>query len=53
MEVMECWDNVMSVKVERGCVTKPYDHFEIITDLSPFKIIHKSRYFEDHRSPLI
>lgn len=51
MQVMECWDNVMTVKCKGGCMTKEYDHFEKVTDLSGFKAIHRYEFdMEDRRS---
>ena len=40
MQVMECWDNVMTVKCKGGCMTLEYDHFEKIEDTSKFPVIH-------------
>jgi len=51
MQVMECWDNVMTVKCKSGCMTKEYDHFKKVSDLSGFKNIHRYNYeMEDRRS---
>ena len=51
MQVMECWDNVMTVKCKGGCMTKEYDHFEKVTDLSGFRAVHRYDYeMEDRRS---
>lgn len=49
MQVMECWPEVMTVKTDGGCMVKPYDHFVKVEDISDFKKIHKSPYFEDNR----
>ena len=51
MQVMECWDNVMTVKCKNGCMTKEYDHFEKVTDLSGFRSVHRyDGEMEDRRS---
>ena len=51
MQVMECWDKVMTVKCNRGCMTKEYDHFEKVTDLSGFRSVHRYEgEMEDRRS---
>lgn len=51
MQVMECWDKVMTVKCKGGCMTKGYDHFEKIIDLIDMREVHKWEYvFEDNRS---
>ena len=51
MQVMECWDNVMTVKCKGGCMTKEYDHFEKVTDLSGFRSVHRyDGEMEDRRS---
>lgn len=49
MQVMECWGKVMTVKCKGGCFTKPYNHFEKITDLTG-KNVYDAPYFEDNRS---
>lgn len=49
MQVMECWEEVMTVKCKDGCLTKPYSFFEKINDLSGFKKVYTSTYFEDNR----
>ena len=49
MQVMECWDKVMTVKCKDGCMTMPYKHFEKITDLTG-KNVYKATYFEDNRT---
>lgn len=50
MQVMECWDNAMTVKCKNGCMTKEYDHFEKITSLDGIDKIYTAKYFEDNRS---
>ena len=50
MQVMELWDGCMTVKSEGGCMDKPYDYFEKVTDLSKMDKIHHAPYFEDNRS---
>lgn len=50
MQVMECWPNVMTVKCNDGCMTKEYDHFEKVTDLTAYKEVYHASYFEDNRS---
>ena len=51
MQVMECWDKVMTVKCKGGCMTKEYDHFEKVTDLSVFRSVHRyDGEMEDRRS---
>lgn len=50
MQVMECWDKVMTVKCAGGCMTKEYDHFEKVTDFSGFKEIYRYEFeMEDRR----
>jgi hypothetical protein len=49
MQVMELWPNLMTVKCEGGCMDKPYDYFEKVSDLSKMDKIHYSNYFEDNR----
>lgn len=41
MQVMETRSNTMTVKCKGGCMTKEYDHFEKVEDLSKFSIIHR------------
>ena len=43
MQVLELWDNCMTVICEGGCMSKPYDHFEKV------EVVHAS-YFEDNRT---
>lgn len=51
MQVMECWDNVMTVKCKGGCMTKEYDHFEKVTDLTGFQSVNRYEgEMEDRRS---
>lgn len=50
MQVMELYDDYMTVSCKGGCTIKPYDHFEKVDDLAGFKLISESRYFEDNRS---
>lgn len=53
MQVMECWDNVMTVKCKGGCMTKEYDHFEKVTDLSKFRKVYRyDGELEDNRSSI-
>lgn len=40
----------MTVKCKNGCINKPYDFFEKISDLSNMDEIYDSPYFEDNRS---
>ena len=48
---MECWDKVMTVKCKGGCMTKEYDHFEKVTDLSGFRSVHRyDGEMEDRRT---
>ena len=49
MQVMECWGNVMTVKCKGGCMTKEYNEFEKVTDLSVCREIHNAPYYEDNR----
>ncbi len=51
MQVMECWNKVMTVKCEGGCMSKPYSDFNKITDLRGKKVF-KSSYFEDNRKTI-
>lgn len=50
MQVMECNPSEMTVRCKGGCITKPYDHFELVTDLSPFKDVYTFDSFEDNRN---
>ena len=50
VEVMECWDKVMTVKCKGGCMTKEYDHFLKIEDINGFTEVYESNYFEDNRT---
>jgi len=50
MQVMECYDNFMTVRCKYGCMTKRYDHFEKVDDISKFENICHASYFEDHRT---
>jgi len=49
MQVMEVWNNCLTVKCKDGCMTKPYEHLEIISpnDYSRFKVFHIAPYFEN------
>lgn len=49
MQVMECWESVMTVKCKNGCMTKNYSEFEKVTDISLYKEIYNAPYFEDNR----
>jgi hypothetical protein len=48
-QVMECWDNLMTVKTKNGCMDKPYHEYEKLTDTTNYKL-NKSDYFEDNRT---
>ncbi len=50
MQVMECWPSAMTVKCRDGCMTKGYDHFEKVDDISTFESIYHAPYFEDNRN---
>lgn len=50
MQVMELWDNHMTVKCDKGCMHKTYECFDKVTDLSKMDKVHLSPYFEDNRS---
>jgi hypothetical protein len=49
MQVMELWNGCMTVKCQSGCMDKPYEHFEKVTDLSKMDNIYHAPYFEDNR----
>lgn len=49
MQVVECWDKEMTVKTKKGILTKPYEEFEEVKNLTKFKSIAYATYFEDHR----
>lgn len=48
-QVMECWDSVLSVKVGKGIMDKPYEAYELVTDIGSCREIHYADYFEDKR----
>ncbi len=50
MQVMELWDNAMTVKCDGGCITKPYSEFEKVEDITKFNRVYDSKYFEDNRN---
>jgi hypothetical protein len=51
MQVIELYDMVMTVRCNKnGCITKPYEHFTKVEDISKFKknnIVH-SDYFKNN-----
>lgn len=52
-QIMEISDNVMTVKTEgNGCMTKSFEHFEIVEDISRIMNSVKcySKGFEDNRT---
>lgn len=50
MQVMECWPDIMTVRSENGCMTRPYgDFMKIHGLLDGYKMVCESTYFEDHR----
>lgn len=49
MEVMECWPEVMTVKLSKDrCMTEKYSKFEKVNP-DECRHIYKSHYFEDNR----
>ena len=50
MQVMELWKDYITVKCKDGCLSKPYEHFEIIpeSDYYKYKVFHIAQYFENH-----
>lgn len=49
MQVMELYENTMTVKCGKNkCMTKSYDHFEKVNDISKFNIIHRFEKLTDN-----
>lgn len=50
MQVMEVWDNCLTVKCKDGCMSKPYEHLEIIpeSDYFKYKVFHIAPYFKNY-----
>ncbi len=55
IQVMEIWKEQLTVKCKDGCLSKPYEHFEIINpnDYSKFKIFHIASYFENNLNNIV